>query len=80
MVLNLQKLEMLSNVSQINAKHGIFQYCIHDQYIGNAINEYGEFSEIELSIMNKFIKKVEESEEVVGIKFDGNNLELIIKK
>jgi len=30
--------------------------------------------------LNKFIKKVEESEEVVGIKFEGNNLELIIKK
>ena len=30
--------------------------------------------------LNKFIKKVEETEEVVGIKFDGNNLELIIKK
>jgi len=33
--------------------------------------------------LNKFIKEVEASEnggEVVGIKFEGNNLELIIKK
>jgi len=33
--------------------------------------------------LNKFIKKVESAEEngeVVGIKFEGNNLELIIKK
>tara|TARA_R100001163_G_C5063144_1_gene200372 strand:+ start:1213 stop:1401 length:189 start_codon:yes stop_codon:yes gene_type:complete len=30
--------------------------------------------------LNKFIKKVEEKEEVVGIRFDGNNLELIVKK
>ena len=29
--------------------------------------------------LNKFIKKVEEEEEVVGIKFEGNNLELIVK-
>ena len=29
--------------------------------------------------LNKFIKKVEEDQEVVGIKFDGNNLELIVK-
>ena len=29
--------------------------------------------------LNKFIKKVEEKDEVVGIKFEGNNLELIIK-
>jgi hypothetical protein len=33
--------------------------------------------------LNEFIKKVESSEEggeVVGIKFEGNNLELLIKK
>lgn len=32
--------------------------------------------------LNKFIKKVEvdNGQEVVGIKFEGNNLELIIKK
>ena len=30
--------------------------------------------------LNKFIKKVEEKNEVVGIKFEGNNLELITKK
>jgi hypothetical protein len=30
--------------------------------------------------LNKFIKKLEEKDEVVGIKFEGNNLELIIKK
>ena len=30
--------------------------------------------------LNKFIKNLEKKEEVVGIKFDGNNIELIIKK
>ena len=32
--------------------------------------------------LNKFIKKVEvdDNNEVVGIKFEGNNLELIVKK
>jgi hypothetical protein len=30
--------------------------------------------------LNKFIKKLEEKDEVVGIKFEGNNVELIIKK
>jgi len=31
--------------------------------------------------LNQFIKKVEEDgTEVVGVKFEGNNLELIIKK
>jgi len=32
--------------------------------------------------LNKFIKKVEvdNKKEVVGIKFEGNNLELIVKK
>ena len=33
-----------------------FKFILNDQFIGNAINEYGEFSEIELSIMNKFIE------------------------
>jgi hypothetical protein len=31
--------------------------------------------------LNEFIKKVEERKgEVIGIKFEGNNLELIVKK
>jgi len=31
--------------------------------------------------LNEFIKKVEEDDiEVIGIKFEGNNLELIVKK
>tara|TARA_R100000988_G_scaffold80725_1_gene44094 strand:- start:634 stop:822 length:189 start_codon:yes stop_codon:yes gene_type:complete len=30
--------------------------------------------------LNKFIKLVEKKDEVVGIKFDGNNLELIVSK
>ena len=30
--------------------------------------------------LNKFLRKVEETDEVVGIKFEGNNLELIIKQ
>tara|TARA_R100000908_G_C3643663_1_gene78694 strand:- start:104 stop:292 length:189 start_codon:yes stop_codon:yes gene_type:complete len=30
--------------------------------------------------LNKFIRLVEGKDEVVGIKFDGNNLELIVKK
>jgi hypothetical protein len=30
--------------------------------------------------LNKFIKKVEENQEVVGIKFEKNNIQLITKK
>ena len=44
-------------LGQTNAKHGIFRFSLNDEYIGNALNEYGEFSEIEFSIMNKFIEK-----------------------
>ena len=44
-------------LGQINAKHGIFRFSLNDEYIGSALNEYGEFSEIEFSIMNKFIEK-----------------------
>ena len=48
---------MSYNIEKIEAKHGVFKFILNDQFIGNAINEYGEFSEIELSIMNKFIEK-----------------------
>ena len=48
---------MSYNIDKIEAKHGVFKFILNDQFIGNAINEYGEFSEIELSIMNKFIEK-----------------------
>ena len=43
-------------IGKVNGKHGIFHFCHYDQYIGLAIREYGEFSEIELSIMQKFIE------------------------
>ena len=58
MVLNLQNSIMSYNIDKIEAKHGVFKFILNDQFIGNAINEYGEFSEIELSIMNKFIEKM----------------------
>ena len=48
---------MQNNIDEVNAKHGSFQFCVNDQFIGRALKEYGEFSEIELSIMSKFIKK-----------------------
>ena len=48
---------MSQTTKKISAKHGVFQFCINDEFIGLALNQYGEFSEIELSIMNKFIKK-----------------------
>ena len=48
---------MSQRTKKISAKHGVFQFCINDEFIGLALNQYGEFSEIELSIMNKFIKK-----------------------
>tara|TARA_Y100000588_G_C14103688_1_gene859959 strand:+ start:245 stop:1087 length:843 start_codon:yes stop_codon:yes gene_type:complete len=42
-------------VGKVNGKHGMFYFCHYDQYIGLSIREYGEFSEIEFSIMQKFI-------------------------
>ena len=48
---------MQSSISEVNAKHGKFQFCVNDQGVGIALANYGEFSEIELSIMDKFIQK-----------------------
>lgn len=42
-------------VDKIAAKHGIFQFCYYDQFVGSSLKKYGEFSEIELSFMQKFI-------------------------
>ena len=44
-----------SFIGEVKAKHGVFSFCHFDEFIGLAIREYGEFSEIELSLMSKFI-------------------------
>ena len=46
-----------SHIGEVKAKHGVFSFCHFDEFIGLAIREYGEFSEIELSLMSKFIKE-----------------------
>ena len=48
-------MEDLDYIGKVNSKHGVFTYCHYDQYIGTALREYGEFCEIELSLMQKFI-------------------------
>ena len=48
---------MKNFIGQTKYKYGQMNYCHFDEYVGLSIREYGEFSEIELSIMNKFIKK-----------------------
>jgi len=49
---NLEK-----HIGEVKAKHGVFSFCHFDKYIGLSLREYGEFSEIELSLMSKFIMK-----------------------
>ena len=46
-----------SHIGEVKAKHGVFSFCHFDEYIGLSLREYGEFSEIELSLMSKFIMK-----------------------
>ena len=48
---------MQSYIGEVKAKHGVFSFCHFDEYIGLSLREYGEFSEIELSLMSKFIMK-----------------------
>ena len=47
---------MQNNIADVDTKHGSFQFCVNE-FIGTALKEYGEFSEIELSIMSNFIEK-----------------------
>ena len=44
-------------IGEVKAKHGVFSFCHFDEFIGLSMREYGEFSEIELSLMLKFIMK-----------------------
>lgn len=44
-------------VGTVNAKHGVFNFCHFDEFIGLAIREYGEYSELELNIILNFIKE-----------------------
>ena len=46
----------MSYIRKINSRHGILNFCNSDLLIGRSLIEYGEFSEIEFSAMNKFIK------------------------
>ena len=44
-------------VGTVNAKHGVFNFCHFDEFIGLAIREYGEYSELELNIILNFINE-----------------------
>ena len=44
-------------IGEVSGKHGKFSFCHYDEYIGFALREYGEFSEVELSVMSKFINE-----------------------
>ena len=41
----------------VNAKHGVFNFCHFDEFIGLAIREYGEYSELELNEILNFINE-----------------------
>ena len=43
-------------LTKVETKHGPFEYCINDKIIGKSLKEYGEYSEIELSLILAFIR------------------------
>ena len=49
--------DFVKYIGEVKGKHGVFSFCQFDKYIGLSMREYGEFSEIELSLMSKFIMK-----------------------
>ena len=48
---------MSNSTSLIKGQHGLFNVLNNDEYLGQAIKEYGEYSEIELSLIQQIIKK-----------------------
>ena len=49
-------MENLQYIGKVDSKHGIINFCHNDIFMGLAIREYGEYSEIELTLMSKFIQ------------------------
>ena len=48
---------MKNFIGTVEAKHGKFNFCHFDEFIGLSLREYGEYSELELSTIQQFIKK-----------------------
>ena len=48
---------MKNFIGTVEAKHGKFNFCHFDEFIGLSLREYGEYSELELSTIQNFIKK-----------------------
>lgn len=44
-------------IGKVNAKHGTFNFCNYDKVVGMSIREYGEYSELELKTILKFINE-----------------------
>ena len=42
-------------LGRVNGRHGMFHFCHFDEFIGLSIREYGEYSELELQTILKFI-------------------------
>lgn len=47
---------MLNLLDQVKGRYGLFRCISSDEHMGSALKKYGEFSEIELSVIKKFIK------------------------
>ena len=46
-----------NTIGKVKGKHGIFHFCHYDEFIGLSIREYGEYSELELKTILKFINE-----------------------
>ncbi len=46
-----------NTIGTVIGKHGTFHFCHYDEFIGLSIREYGEYSELELKTILKFIKE-----------------------
>ena len=47
---------MNNYLSEVKARYGFFRYISNDEHMGMALKKYGEFSEIELSVIKRFIR------------------------
>ena len=46
----------VNQIVKVSGKHGVFKFFNNDIYVGSSLREFGEFSEIEYSMMEKFVQ------------------------
>lgn len=51
-----ERAKVRSQMQSVKAKHGIFIYNPHDNFIGRSLEKYGEWCEFEIDLLKRFVR------------------------